>query len=125
MGAIATIRFASSTVSRTVVVEPSPQPETLLAVARAHGIPILFNCEGGCCGACLVRIERLAEAADANLSAPALTDSERFMLQAMGRLAEGADAAPDAAGGCLRLACQYPVGEGRLAVHFKTDIDSD
>lgn len=98
---------------------------TLLAIARACRVPVLFNCESGDCGACLVKV----------VGAPgdvlgALTDKERFLLGAMGKRAAGGTegGATPAAGETAarverhRLACQATAGEGDLVVRFDTGI---
>ena len=93
---------------------------TLLAIARDHGIPILFNCEAGGCGACIVRVAVPSEDFD-----PELTFEEAFFLQAIGKLGKGLE--DSASGGCrwrFRLACQYTVGEEDITVDFTNEIGS-
>lgn len=121
---MATIRFAGPGVDRMVRTDATAAgPRTLLALARTHGIPILFNCEAGDCGACVVRVETVAAG-----SGPAvpLTDKERFLLEAMSLSA----APPIAAAGqngsapAVRLACQYQPADEAIVVRFQTDLGS-
>jgi ferredoxin len=115
---MAKIRFSSRWVSRTVVVDPRPGSTTLLAVARLSGVPLLFNCETGDCGACLVRVVALS---GGNAHGVPLTDNEELYLRASGRLPAGESGETD---GAVRdrLACQYVVGPGHIHVRFETDL---
>ncbi len=109
-----TIRFVAPGFSRAVAYDPASSPRrTLLAIARDHGIPILFNCEAGGCAACIVHVEPAPDAPP-----PVLSFEEHFLLDAMGRLhdrpeGDGAGARPG-----FRLACQYVVGDEDIRVDF-------
>lgn len=121
---MATIRFVSDDVDRTVTAPvESGERRTLLAVATETGVPILFNCGTGDCGACLVRVETLES--DRPSVAP-LTETEKLVLQAMGVLtADGIEAAER--GGVaprVRLACQYTLGDEQIVVSFKSGLSS-
>lgn len=124
-----TIRFRSSGFDRSIRVAPAPGArQTLLSVAAAHGVPILFNCRSGDCGACLVRVRSGAGRPPA--SAP-LSDAERYRLQAMGLVAEARDTDERTSGPGgeeARLACQYVLDEdddGReLVVTFASGLGS-
>lgn len=110
---MATIRFVVDDETTTVelpVAEGAPPP-TLLAVARDHGVPLLFNCGTGDCGACLVEVEIVG-------GAPApMSDAEAFYLRATGRLGKAGD------GPHARLACQYKLSAGDdLRVRFVTNV---
>lgn len=89
----------------------------LLAVAKEHGIPILFTCEAGACGACLVKITGVAGAAD--LAAPPGED-EALLLRALAKqpsaTGETSSAARD--GLAYRLACQYIVPDAEIVVTY-------
>lgn len=108
-----------------VGIEPAMVADrTLLAIARACRVPVLFNCEVGDCGACLVTV-----AGEAEDIGRALTDKERFLLGAMGKLTAastgGSQQGPDGkrmTGAAHRLACQAGVGAGDLTVRFDTTI---
>jgi ferredoxin len=65
---------------------------SLLEICEEHDAPVPFDCRGGACGTCLVRVVAGAE----NLSA--LTDNEVIMLEELGSTS-----------GDMRLACQLRV----------------
>ena len=114
---MATIRFLSQDMDKTVTCDASQGARpTLLALARAHAVPVLFNCEAGGCGACLVEVEAVTAAGQP----PRLTFEEEYLLRAMDRLSaardEGANA--DSRRRRHRLACQYVVGDGDILVTF-------
>lgn len=90
---------------------------TLLAIARLAGVPILFNCEVGDCAACVVKVRTLRVPA-AGLHP--LTEKERFLLRAMGRLSDGdiADADAGRRPAKVRLACQYRIDEEDIIVDY-------
>lgn len=109
---MAIIHFLSSAAPRTVAVNDGAagtSRPTLLAIARDSGVPILFNCEAGECGACLVEVT-----VDSGTMTP-LTEQERFFLAATYR------PLPDlaAGGGGERLACQYRPAEEEVTVAFE------
>jgi ferredoxin len=110
---LAKIRFEFDGISTTVAVPASPglRP-TLLEVARNHQIPLLFNCEVGACGACIVEIETIS-------GAPAeRTDAEAFFLAAIG------SSDPQGPSG-TRLACQYrPGADEEICVRFASALCS-
>lgn len=68
--------------------------QSLLDVCEEHDAPVPFDCRGGACGTCLVRVV----AGSSNLSA--LTDNEEIMLEELGL---------DPFSGEMRLACQLRV----------------
>lgn len=121
---MAIIRFVAPGVDKTVTVDVAPaERRTLLAVAKDGGVPILFNCEAGDCGACVVHVDTLA-VGDRPL-AP-LTDKEKSLLQTMHRLtahdieaAEQRQVPPD-----VRLACQYELADEEIVVSFTSDLGS-
>lgn len=112
-----TIRFVAPGFSETIRLEAQPQSRTLLAIALEHGIPILFNCEAGSCGACIVHVALRDGGTDLEL-----TFEEEFLLRAMGKLEDGLEA--DAVDGQrrFRLACQYVVGEEDIVVDFTNEL---
>jgi ferredoxin len=118
---VSTIRFIAPGFIRTVqVAAERAHSRTLLAIAQDHGIPILFNCEAGGCGACIVHVEA---ASPDGCRAP-LTDDEAFLLAAMGKLAEGLeDDDASGPGPRFRLACQYVLtGEDDIVVDFTNEL---
>ncbi|TVR97530.1 MAG: (2Fe-2S)-binding protein [Rhodospirillales bacterium] len=122
--AVAIIHFAASGVDRTVTIDVAPgERRTLLSVARDHGVPILFNCEAGGCGACLVHVDTVA--VGERPLAP-LTEPEKFLLQSMHRLTEHDIEAAQQRGvpPHVRLACQYALGDEEIVVSFMSDLGS-
>jgi ferredoxin len=115
-----TITFSSPQISKTVVVPPhAGNAPTLLDVARANGVPILFTCEAGGCGACLVRVEVLSSPR----VAPPHCPEEAFFLRAIGKFsADGDDERGENAG--YRLACLYVVGEQDILVRLSSELST-
>jgi ferredoxin len=115
-----TIRFVAPGFSQTIRLDAAQRAgRTLLAIARDCGIPILFNCEAGGCGACIVRVAVRGEDPD-----PDLSFEETFFLQAIGKLRDGLEAAASDGRRRFRLACQYRVGEEDITVDFTNEIGS-
>ena len=111
-----TIRFVAPGFSETVNLDAARRPRpTLLAIAREHGIPILFTCEAGGCAACIVHVEPAAAG-----TLPALTVEEEFLLRAMGKLEGGLES--DSARPRFRLACQYVMGDEDIVVDFSNEL---
>jgi ferredoxin/rubrerythrin len=93
---------------------------TILAVAKAHKIPIPFDCQDGECGSCLVQVTHLNPEAK---YAIALTEKEKEMLRQLGKItraeiqaAEVSDMPPR-----YRLACQCFVRNEDIIVTFEGD----
>jgi rubrerythrin/ferredoxin len=93
---------------------------TILEVARAHKIPIPFDCRDGECGSCLVKVDHLAKNVKC---AVALTDKEKEMLRQLGKItpeeiqeAEVNDMPPP-----FRLACLCFVRDEDIMVSFEGD----
>jgi ferredoxin len=87
----------------------------LLAVAREHGIPILFGCSAAACGACLVEIVCSAGAK------PAMTpagEDEALILCAMNKRAATEGDGATAIHVAPRLACQFIVPEADILVRY-------
>lgn len=113
-----TIRFVAPGFSETIRLDAARQPRpTLLAVAREHGIPILFNCEAGGCAACIVHVEPAP-----GETPPALTVEEKFVLLAMGKLEGGLETDSIPQRPRFRLACQYVVGDEDIVVDFTNEL---
>lgn len=110
---MARIRFEFDGISKTVSLpaDPGGQP-TLLAIARDNQVPLLFNCETGACGACIVEVEAGPG------GAAGMSDAEAFFLSAIGK-PEGEGTAG------ARLACQYRPGpEEDIRVRFASALIS-
>ena len=116
---MAVIHFRSNTSETTVHVQVPPGGRrTLLSVARDAGVALLFNCEVGDCGACLVEV---ATRSIGPRSVSPLTEKERFLLQAQNRLS-AANAAADRVAPMARLACQYEVHDEDIVVTFSSGL---
>lgn len=119
---MAKLRFLSSGVDRTISVDVAPgERRTLLSVAREHGIPILFNCQSGDCGACVVHVETVSNGG--RPCAP-LAGNESFLLQTMRMLTadEIADAGRRGVSPEVRLACVYELRDEELVVVFASGL---
>ncbi len=117
---MAVIHFRSATSETTVHVRvPHGARRTLLSVAQDAGIPLLFNCEAGDCGACLVDID--TQSVGSRRVAP-LTEKERFLLQALGRFSAAKVAEADRVAPAVRLACQYELRDEDIVVTFKSGL---
>ena len=93
---------------------------TILAVAKAHKIPIPFDCQDGECGSCLVEVSHFNPD---QKCAVALTEKEKEMLRQLGKItkqeifeAEVNDVPPR-----HRLACQCFVRNEDILVTFAGD----
>ena len=93
---------------------------TILAVAKAHKIPIPFDCQDGECGSCLVEVEHLSPERKHGIS---LTEKEKELLRQLGKItreeivqAEVNDMPPR-----HRLACQCFVRDEDILVSFEGD----
>lgn len=118
---MANITFSSPRMGRDVTVYAvAGDRGTVLSVAKAHKIPIPFDCQDGECGSCLVEVQNLDRFGRHGM---ALTDKEKEMLRQLGKIskqeiedAEVRDLPPR-----FRLACQYIVRDEDVVVTFKGD----
>ena len=119
---MATIRFLASGVDTTIIVPATPgAPRTLLSIAKERAIPILFNCESGHCGACVVHVETRS---NGHRPFGRLTEKEKFLLKLMSMLteeeieaAERQHVPPE-----VRLACQYSLQDEDIVVYFESEL---
>ncbi|WP_034412270.1 ferritin family protein [Derxia gummosa] len=118
---MANVTFSSPIMPRDITVYAvAGDRGTLLALAKAHHIPIPFDCQDGECGSCVVETKNL----DAHSRhAIALTEKEKEMLRQLGKItpeeireAEVNDVAPR-----YRLACQCFVRDEDSFVSFDGD----
>lgn len=119
---MASIRFLSPGIDRTVRVDVMPgERRTLLSVAREHGIPLLFNCQSGDCGACMIHVETLGNGGQP--CAP-LAENESFLLRQMRLLTEPeiADAERRGVSPEVRLACVYQLRSEDIVVVFGSEL---
>jgi rubrerythrin/ferredoxin len=93
---------------------------TILAVAKAHKIPIPFDCQDGECGSCLVEVTHFRPD---EKCAVALTEKEKEMLRQLGKITkqEIFDAEVNDMPPRHRLACQCFVRNEDILVTFAGD----
>lgn len=118
---MANVTFSSPVMPRDVTVYAvAGDRGTLLALARAHKIPIPFDCQDGECGSCLVEVKHLSPDVRYGI---ALTEKEKEALRQLGKItkqeivdAEVKDMPPR-----YRLACQCFVRNEDIVVTFEGD----
>src|SRR5271165_2663172 len=118
---MANVTFSSPVMAKDVTVYAvAGHRGTILAIAKAHKIPIPFDCQDGECGSCLVEVKHLSP--DTKY-AIALTEKEKEMLRQLGKItreeivnAEVNDMPPR-----YRLACQCFVRNEDIMVTFEGD----
>ncbi|MGO9546967.1 MAG: ferritin family protein [Rhodomicrobium sp.] len=118
---MANVTFSSPVMPRDITVYAvAGHRGTILAVAKAHKIPLGFNCQDGECGSCIVEVKHLAPSA---IHGIALTEKEKELLRQLGRItreeitaAEVNDMPPR-----YRLACQCFVRDEDIIVSFEGD----
>lgn len=93
---------------------------TVLAVAKAHKIPIPFNCQDGECGSCLVEVTHYRPE---RKYAIALSEKEKEMLRQLGKITpqEIHDAEVNDMPPRYRLACQCFIRNEDILVSFEGD----
>ncbi len=118
---MANVTFSSPVLSRNVTVYAiAGDRGTVLAVAKAHKIPIPFDCQDGECGSCLISVKHLGQNPKHGI---ALTEKEKEILRQLGKItkaeieaAEVNDMPPR-----YRLACQTFVRNEDILVSFEGD----
>ncbi|MGE0113790.1 MAG: 2Fe-2S iron-sulfur cluster-binding protein [Steroidobacteraceae bacterium] len=118
---MANVTFSSPVMARDVTVYAvAGDRGTLLSLAKAHKIPIPFDCQDGECGSCLVEVKHLSHGPRHGI---ALTEKEKEMLRQLGKItrqeimeAEVNDMPPR-----FRLACQCFVRNEDIFVAFEGD----
>jgi rubrerythrin/ferredoxin len=119
--AVANVTFSSPVMARDVTVYAiAGDRGTILAVAKAHKIPIPFDCQDGECGSCLVEVTHLSPTIK---YAIALTEKEKELLKQLGKIskAETEDAEVNDMPPHYRLACQCFVRNEDIVVTFEGD----
>jgi ferredoxin/rubrerythrin len=93
---------------------------TILAVAKAHKIPIPFDCQDGECGSCLVEVKHLSPSQRCGI---ALTEKEKEVLRQLGKITkqEIEDAEVNDMPPRYRLACQCFIRNEDILVSFEGD----
>ncbi len=118
---MANVTFSSPVMPRDITVYAvAGHRGTILAVAKAHKIPIAFNCQDGECASCIVEVKHFSVSA---IHGIALTDKEKELLRQHGKItreeiiaAEVNDMPPR-----YRLACQCFVRDEDIIVSFEGD----
>ncbi|MBN8487523.1 MAG: (2Fe-2S)-binding protein [Burkholderiales bacterium] len=115
---MANVTFTSPRMKKDLTVYAvAGDTKTLLAVAKAHAVPLDFECENGECGSCAVQVGVLSDKAPYGV---ALTEKEKTVLRFAGKItaqqiddAETKDLPPP-----WRLACQFVVRHEDILVSF-------
>jgi rubrerythrin/ferredoxin len=118
---VANITFSSPVMARDVTVYAiAGDRGTILAVAKAHKIPIPFDCQDGECGSCLGEVTHLSPEVKCGI---ALTEKEKELLKQLGKItkAEIEDAEINDMPPRHRLACQCFVRNEDIIVTFEGD----
>lgn len=118
---MANVTFSSPVLGRDVTVYAiAGDRGTILAVAKAHKIPIPFDCQDGECGSCLVEVEHLSPDVKCGI---ALTEKEKELLRQLGKItkAEIENAEVNDMPPRYRLACQCFVRNEDIIVRFEGD----
>lgn len=118
---MANVTFSSPVMAKDVTVYAiAGHRGTLLSIARAHRIPIPFDCGDGECGSCLVEIKHTNPAVRYGIG---LTEKEKEILKQLGKITaeeiertEVNDMPPR-----YRLACQCFVRDEDIRVCFEGD----
>ncbi len=118
---MANVTFSSPIMPRDITVYAvAGHRGTLLAIAKAHKIPIPFDCQDGECGSCQVTVTPMSHSKRMGI---ALTEKEKELLRQLGKItkqeimeAEVNDLPPR-----VRLACQYFVRDEDILVTFEGD----
>ncbi|MBK8177117.1 MAG: 2Fe-2S iron-sulfur cluster binding domain-containing protein [Rhodospirillales bacterium] len=118
---MALITFSSPVMKKDVTVYAvAGDRGTLLAVAKAHKIPIPFDCGNGECGSCLVEVTHLDPSLRMGLT---LNEKEKEQLRQLGKITEAEieEAEVNDMPPRYRLACQYFVRKEDILVTFGGD----
>lgn len=118
---MANVTFSSPRLARDITVYAvAGDRGTILAVAKAHKIPIPFDCQDGECGSCLVEVEHLSPK---TRNAIALTEKEKDLLRQLGKITKDEihDAEVNDMPPRYRLACQCFVRNEDVVVSFEGD----
>jgi rubrerythrin/ferredoxin len=118
---MANVTFSSPRMPRDVTVYAvAGDRGTILALAKAHKVPIPFDCQDGECGSCLVEIKHIAPTTRYGI---ALTEKEKELLRQLGKITkkEIMDAEVNDMPPRFRLACQCFVRHEDILVTFEGD----
>ncbi len=115
------VTFSSPVMARDITVYAvAGDRGTILGVAKAHKIPIPFDCQDGECGSCLVEVKHLDPTKKYGI---ALTEKEKEGLRQLGTITrqEIEDAEVNDMPPRYRLACQCFVRNEDILVAFAGD----
>ena len=115
------VTFSSPVMARDLTVYAvAGDRGTILAVAKAHKVPIPFDCQDGECGSCLVEVKHLADKPRYGI---ALTEKEKELLRQLGKITpdEIHDAEVNDIPPRHRLACQCFIRDEDILVSFEGD----
>jgi len=115
------VTFSSRSMARDITVYAvAGDRGTILSVAKAHRIPIPFDCQDGECGSCLVEVKHLDASRRHGI---ALTEKEKEGLRTLGKITrvEITDAEVNDMPPRYRLACQCFVRDEDILVSFVGD----
>lgn len=118
---MANVTFSSRSMPRDVTVYAvAGDRGTVLALAKAHKIPIPFDCQDGECGSCLVEVKHLEKSPRYGI---ALTEKEKELLRQLGKISpeEIMDAEVNDMPPRYRLACQCFIRNEDIMVCFDGD----
>lgn len=118
---MANITFSSPRMARDVTVYAvAGDRGTVLGVAKAHRVPIPFDCQDGECGSCLIEVENVDQH---GRHCVAMTEKEKELLRQLGKVTkkEIEDAEVNDMPPRYRLACQYFVRDEDVVVRFAGD----
>jgi len=118
---MANVTFSSEVMPRDITVYAvAGDRGTLLALAKAHRIPIPFDCQDGECGSCLVEVKHLTRSVRHGV---AMTEKEKELLRQLGKITkeEIMDAEVNDMPPHFRLACQCFVRNEDTFVSFEGD----
>ena len=115
------VTFSSPVMAKDVTVYAvAGDRGTVLAVAKAHRIPIPFDCQDGECGSCIVEVKHLSPTQKCGI---ALTEKEKEVLRQLGKITkqEIEDAEVNDMPPRYRLACQCFIRNEDILVSFEGD----
>ena len=116
------VTFSSPVMARDLTVYAvAGDRGTILAVAKAHKVPIPFDCQDGECGSCLVEVKHLAP--NGQRYGISLTEKEKELLKQLGKITpeEIHDAEVNDMPPRYRLACQCFIRDEDILVSFEGD----
>lgn len=115
------ITFRSPVMAKDVTIYAvAGERGSMLALAKAHKIPIPFDCGDGECGSCLIQVTRINEGNPMGIS---MQEKEKEMLRQLGKISaeEIENAEVNDIPSRYRLACQYIVRNEDVLIEFEGD----